>query len=162
MADMLMNAKDAISGALGDCYVTIHKPEADERYFLMQTTKVEAKIDKTKTEVAIMGKTGKGNKSTGWKGTGTMTLYYNTSLFRELLERYKNTGEDIYFDMVIHNNDKGSDAGEQTTILYGCNLDGGTIAKLDSNSETLDEDVSFTFEDFEFDKTFTVLPNMKA
>jgi hypothetical protein len=160
MADTLMNAKDTVSGALGKCYVTLHKNAGDERYLLMQVTKVEAKIDKTKTEVPIMGKTGKGNKATGWKGTGTATLHYCTSIFRELLEQYKRTGEDIYFDMEVYNQDGGSAAGKQITILKQCNLDGGIIAKIDANSEVLDEDISFTFDDFTLKTSFTPLSGM--
>lgn len=161
MADMLMNAKDAISGALGKCYVTVHEEKGDKRYFLMQTTKVDAKIEKTKTEVSIMGKTGKGNKATGWKGTGSMTLRYNTSIFRKILEEYKKTGKDLYFDMEVYNNDTASDAGQQITVLYNCNLDGGTIAKLDSDSEVLDEDVTFTFDDFTIKRSFRPLAGME-
>lgn len=161
MADTLMNAKDTISGALGKCYTTLHKESGDERYLLMQVVKVEAKIDKTKTEVAIMGKTGKGNKATGWKGTGSMTIRYNTSIFRELLEEYKKTGKDIYFDMEVYNNDDASEAGKQITILKQCNLDGGVIAKLDAGSEVLDEDATFTFDDFTIKKKFNILSGMQ-
>lgn len=162
MADTFMNAKDVVSGALGKCYVTMHEASGDKRYFLMQTVKVEAKIEKTKTEISIMGKTGKGNKATGWKGTGSMTIRYNTSIFRKLLETYKKSGNDIYFDMEVYNDDKASDAGQQITILKNCNLDGGIIAKMDADSEVLDEDVTFTFDDFTVKKSFKLLSGMEA
>lgn len=60
----IMNAKDAVSASLAECYVTIE----GNRYNLMQAIKLEAKVEKTKSEVPILGKTGKGNKATGWKG----------------------------------------------------------------------------------------------
>ena len=47
----------------------------------MQAINLEAKFEKNKTEVPILGKTGKGNKATGWKGTGSATFHYNTSIF---------------------------------------------------------------------------------
>ena len=63
----VMLAKDTISASLAECYVSI----GNERYNLMQAINVEAKFEKTKTQVQILGRTGKGNKATGWSGTGT-------------------------------------------------------------------------------------------
>lgn len=108
-----------------------------------------------------MGKTGKGNKATGWKGTGKAKFHYNTSIFRELLYRYKNTGEDIYFDIQVTNEDPTSSVGRQTVILKDCNLDGGLLTKFDADADYLDEDINFTFEDFEIPEKFTLLTGMK-
>lgn len=79
-----------------------------------------------------------------------MTLYYLTPLFRQLVKRWKETGVDIYFDMVIENEDPSSAAGKQSILLIGCNLDSVVLAKLDGDSDDpLDEDIDFTFEDFD-------------
>ncbi len=104
-----------------------------------------------------MGKTGKGNKATGWKGTGSATFHYNTSVFRQLMLDYKNSGEDVYFDIQISNEDPTSGAGRQTVILIDCNTDGGILAKFDADGEYLDEDMDFTFEDFKMPESFTDL-----
>ena len=53
----IMNAKDAVAASLAECYVTID----GNRYNFMQAINLEASIEKTKTEVPILGKTGKGN-----------------------------------------------------------------------------------------------------
>lgn len=151
-----MNAKDSISASLAECYVTIE----GNRYNFMQAINLEASIEKTKSEIPILGKTGKGNKTTGWKGTGSATFHYNTSIFRQLLYRYKETGEDIYFDIQITNGDPTSEAGKQTIILKDCNMDGGILAKFDADAEYLDEDMDFTFEDWEMPETFKDLKGM--
>ena len=70
----------------------------------------------------ILGRTGKGNKTTGWKGSGSATFHYNTSIFREQLYRYKETGQDVYFDIQITNEDPTSSVGRQTIILKDCNV----------------------------------------
>ena len=77
-----MLAKDTISAALAECYVIIN----DDRYNFMQAINLEAKVEKTKTEVPILGQTGKGHKAVGWKGTGSATFHFNTSIFAKLLE----------------------------------------------------------------------------
>lgn len=122
---------------------------------------LEANFEKNKTEVPILGKTGKGNKATGWKGTGSATFHYNTSIFRELMKRYKDTGEDVYFDIQVTNEDPTSSVGRQTVILKDCNMDGGLLAKFDADAEYLDEDMDFTFEDFEMPETFSLLAGMQ-
>ena len=152
----IMNAKDTITASLAECFVTID----GTRYNFMQAINLEASVEKTKTEVPILGKTGKGNKSTGWKGTGSATFHYNTSIFRELLLKFKETGEDMYFDIQITNYDPTSAVGRQTTILKDVNVDGGLVAKFDADGEYLDEDMDFTFEDWEMPEKFNVLDGM--
>ena len=152
-----MNARDSISAVEAECYVTI----GNDRIYLMQVINLEASVEKTKTEVPIMGRTGKGNKATGWKGTGSATIHYNTSVFRKLLYQYKETGEDIYFDIQITNEDPTSHVGRQTVILKDCNLDGGIIAKMDADAEYLDEEFDFTFEDWEMPEEFAMLEGMQ-
>jgi hypothetical protein len=152
-----MKAKDAVSASLAECFVTID----GNRYNFMQAIDLEATFEKQKTEVPILGKTGRGNKSTGWRGTGTATFHYNTSIFRELLYRYKNTGEDIYFDIQVTNEDPTSSVGRQTVILKDCNIDGGILTKFDADADYLDETLDFTFEDFEIPEKFNMLPGMR-
>ena len=97
-----------------------------------------------------------GHKTTGGNGTGSMTLYYLTPLFRDMIKQWKETGVDVYFDMVVENDDPESSAGKQSVLLIGCNLDSTILAKLDSDSDDpLDEDVDFTFEDFDILTHFT-------
>jgi hypothetical protein len=145
-----MRAKDSISASLAECFVTI----GTRRYNFMQAINFEAKFEKTKSEIPILGKTGKGNKSTGWKGTGSATFHYNTSVFRQMLAQYKDTGEDVYFEIQVSNEDPTSAAGRQTMIFIDCNIDGGILAKFDADSEYLDEDMDFTFEDFKMPEAF--------
>lgn len=152
-----MNAKDSVSAKLAECYVTIE----NNRYNFMQAINLEANFEKTKSEVPILGKTGSGNKSTGWKGTGSATMHYNSSIMRELMERFKKTGEDVYFDIQVTNEDPTSSVGRQTVILKDCNIDGGVLAKFDADGEYLDEDIDFTFEDFEIPEKFRMLTGMQ-
>lgn len=157
MGKQVMNAKDSVSASLAECFVTIE----GRRLNFMQAINVEANFEKTKTAVPILGKTGKGNKSTGWSGSGSATFHYNTSIFRKLMQRYKDTGEDIYFDMQVTNEDPTSSVGRQTVILKDCNIDGGVLAKFDADGEYLDEDMDFTFEDFEMPEEFAMLDGME-
>lgn len=148
--NVVMKAKDTLFAGLAECYVTI----GTRRYNFMQAINMEVNFKKNKTKVPILGKTGKGNKASGWEGTGKATFHYNTSVFRQMMLQYKDTGEDIYFEIQISNEDKSSAVGRQTIILIDCNIDGGILAKFDADGEYLDESMDFTFEDFKMPESF--------
>lgn len=154
--DNTMRAKDAVSASLAQCYITID----GNRYAFMQAVSLEAKFQKTKKEIPILGRTGLGNKAVGWKGTGTAKFYYNTSLFRDLMKRFKDTGEDIYFDIQVTNEDPTSKVGRQTMILRDCNLNSGILVKFEAGEDTLTEEMDFTFEDFAMVESFEILEGM--
>ena len=147
-----LNAPDTISGKEGRAYAKINGN--NEELFMAKT--IEANVEKNKSEIKAIGKRMTGHKTTGANGAGSMTLYYMTPLFRAMIKQWKETGVDVYFDMVVENDDQESSAGKQTTLLIGCNLDSVVLAKLDGDSDDpLDEDVDFTFEDFDILTPFT-------
>lgn len=147
-----LNAPDTISGKEGRAYAKINGN--NEELFFAKS--IEANVDKNKSEVKSIGKRMTGHKVTGLNGTGSMTLYYMTPLFRSMIADYKKTGVDLYFDMVIENEDPQSSAGKQSTLLMGCNMDSTVLAKLDGDSDDpLEEDTDFTFEDFDILTPFT-------
>ena len=143
---------DPISGKEGVAYAKINGN--NEELFFAKT--IEATVEKAKSEIKAIGRRMTGHKTTGMSGSGKMTLYYLTPLFRQMLKQYKDTGVDIYFDLVVENNDPSSSAGKQTTLLMDCNLDSVLLTKLDADSDDpLEEDADFTFEDYEILEEFT-------
>lgn len=152
-----MKGSDAVSAALAECYITV----GANRYNFMQMINFEAKVTKNKTTVPILGQTGKGNKANGWNGVFKGKAHYNQSVFRSMLMEYKDTGGDIYFDIQVTNSDPSSEAGSQTMIFTGCNIDGGVLAKFDAEGDYLSEDISGTFEDFKMPGKFNILSGMQ-
>ena len=59
----------------------------------MQAINLEASIEKKKMQVPVLGRVGRGNKGVSWSGSGKATFHYNSSIFRELLYRFKESGE---------------------------------------------------------------------
>lgn len=142
---------DPISGKEGVAYAKINGN--NEELFFAKT--IEATVEKAKSEIKAIGRRMNGHKTTGLNGTGSMTLYYLTPLFRQMLKQYKDTGVDIYFDLVVENSDPSSSAGKQTTLLMDCNLDSVLLTKLDGDSDDpLEEDADFTFEDYDILQEF--------
>lgn len=148
-----MKARDTIAAKLAECFITI----GTRRYNFMNMIDMEAKVDKTKAKVPRLGAIMVGHKSCGMEGTFSGTAHYNQSVMRQCLADYKNTGEDVYFEMQITNDDRTSSAKRQTVIFYDCNTDGGVLAKFDADGENLDEEIKGTFEDFSIPESFTEL-----
>ena len=145
-----MNAKDVIKGSLAECWVIID----GNRHNFAHAINLEATMEKTKTTAPVLGKTGKVNITSSWEGSGSMTMHYNSPIIRELLYKYKELGEETYFEIQVTNEVPGSSVGKQTVILKNCTVDGGVLAKFDADADYLDEDVDFTFDDWEIPTKF--------
>lgn len=141
-----LKAGDVISGQEGKVTATIDGIVETMAY----VKNIEAIMEKQKSEIRVIGHRGTQHKTTGWSGTGSMTLYYITPKFRDLALKYAKTGVDTNFTLTIENEDPSSSAGKQTTALFGVNVDSTVIAKLDVDNTELDEDLDFTFDDFDF------------
>ncbi len=148
-----LRAKDTVNGALGTCFAIID----GRRHELMQVKNVQAKVKKTRTEIPILGMTGKQHKSGGWEGTGTMTVYYVSSLFREVMLKYMKEGADTYFELMLTNEDPTGGTGKQTVLLKDVNIEEMVIGKLDVDAAAMDEEMRFTFGDVELMEKFEEL-----
>lgn len=152
-----MQAKDVVTAKLATAYITID----GNRFLLFQAKKFSAKYTKSKKDVNILGRLSTGHKANGGNGTGSMTIYHNTSMFTKMVKKYKDTGEDTYFDLQTTNNDPTSAAGRQTTIYKDCNLDEAVLSSFDADGDWLEQDVDFTFEDWEVPEEFNQLDGMQ-
>lgn len=148
-----LRSNDTISARQGKATAIINGLVQDMFY----VKNVEANIDKDKAEVKTMGCLATRHKTIGWSGTGSMTMHYVTSFYRELLNLYTKTGIDTYFTLTLTNEDPTSDTGRQTVVLYNVNLDGGALFKADAEGDILEEDVDFTFDNFDIIEIFNPL-----
>ena len=153
-----MLAGDVISAKLASAFVTID----GNRYLLFQAKSLTATIEKEKEQVGILGRLMKGNKSVSAKGSGTLTIYKNTSIFDDLTQKFVNDGVDTYFDMQITNEDPTSKAGRRTIILTDCNIDKSTVAAFDAEGKWLEDEISFTFEGIKIPEKFKLLDGMQG
>ncbi|RED65475.1 phage tail tube protein [Cohnella phaseoli] len=145
---------DAISGKQARAFVSF----GERREELFYAKNIEATIEKNKVDVPILGRTNTPQRSAGWKGSGTLTVYYVTSIFRQLMWEYIKTGKDFWFELQITNEDPTSGAGKQTARLLHCNLDSIIAAKFDASSDDmLEEELPFTFSDYELPDLFSEL-----
>lgn len=141
-------AGDTISGQEATAQMTIRNRDGSSTIEeLFYAKDLDATCEILKTEVKTLGKRGTQHKPNGWNGTGTMTIYYATSLFRRMAIQYIKTGVPVYFDIMVTNHDPASSIGAQTTVLKNCTIDSVSLTKFDVESDVLDETIDFTFDD---------------
>lgn len=114
---------------------------------LFMAKNLTATVTINQTAVRTLNFTGDQHKPSGWTGEGSMTLYTVTTLFRKMVLQYMKTRKPVIFDLIVMNEDNGSTIGKQTVMLKTCQLRSLDFAKFDVDTDTLDEAVSFTFDD---------------
>jgi len=156
MNQPIMNALDAVAGSQAAAYITL----ADgNRYCFMQLYSFESSMEVNIAEVPILGRTGKGNKPTGW--SGTYACFCLVQWLRQQTVIQLKTGFMPTFDIQIENEDPTASVGRQTIILKNCLTKGGILAKFDASAETLEEDIEGTFDDWEMPEAFNLLDGMQ-
>lgn len=152
-----MHPRNAISAKMAECYVTIN----GQRYNFMSALNLEVTFEKEKVEVPILGRMNKGHKSTSSNITGSAEFHLNQSIWAKIAKNFQDTGEDLYFDMQITNEDlTASDVGRQTIILYDCNFDSTVLAAFDADGDFLTQSMDFTAESFEMPEEFNIMDGM--
>lgn len=149
----ILQAEDAVNGREGIATAVINNRVEE----LMELANIVVNVEKNKTQFKAMGTRNTQNKTTGWTGTGSANVRYVSSRFAKMLEEYVKTGKDTYFTIVVTNEDPGSRTGKQVIQVLGCNIDSADIAKLDIDADVLDQDINFTFDDFNILQEFNPL-----
>lgn len=138
-----LKAGDVISGREGTAFMTVNGRNIP-MFFLKN---IEATVELVKTEVPVLGKRMNQQKVTGANGTGSATIHQVTSEFVQIGIDYLKTGKIPDVTLKITNDDPNSTVGRQSTLIKDVIFDSIVIAKLDIESETLDQDIDFTFSD---------------
>ena len=151
-----LQGQDVVSGLEGFAQINVN----GEMRELFELIELETTIEKHKKEIKVIGRRLDQHKSAGGVGTGSLKFYYITSQFRVLAADYIKTGKDLYFDIIVTNEDPGSSAGKQTIKYTGCNLDSTMLSKIALEEEALEEESDFTFNDFEIIDSFKTPDNV--
>ncbi len=143
--------ENLVAGTRARVYATF--PDG-RRFSMGNFIDFEASQDYSKSKAPILGNPGGGNRKGAPSNKVKGKMYYNNSLFRQYALQYQRSGKDLYFDMLIVNEDATSTVGRQEIVLKGVNLDSVVIAKFDATADYLDEDFNGTFEDWDLPQSF--------
>ena len=147
---------ESVSGSLGSVFAEVN----GKRYVLASLSKFKAKFKTNTTKKGVLGISGKQSRSSGWEGTWEATFYYNQSTFRELARVYAQEGIMPTFAIQVINEDPSSVKiiGRQSVTFKDCIIEELVLAAIDVEAEILEE-VSGTFNDFEYNDKFIDFPS---
>jgi hypothetical protein len=135
--------RDALNGKAGKGFMTI-----EGRYVeLFGLKKLQVDADFQEADFKVVGTQLVQKKTTGIQLTGSMTIYYGTPEFLNLILEYRRTGKLPYFTLNVINEDASTSVGRQSIALSNVKLQKVPIAILDADSDFLTADVSFSFTD---------------
>lgn len=137
--------RDALNGKSGSAFITYN----GENQELFQMKKFQSDAEFQEADFKVVGTTLVQSKTTGMKLTGTMTIYYGSPLFLQMVMEYKRTGKLPYFTLQIKNDDPSTSVGQQIVALYNCKLSKVPVAMLDADADWLEEEVGFSYTNIE-------------
>lgn len=145
---------DSMNGRAGKAFM-VHDNNNIELFGLK---KFQSDAEIESADFSVVGALTTYPKPKGLKYTGTATVYYGTPAFLKILSEYKKTGKFPRVNFQITNEDKGSSVGRQVVAIYGVIFDKVPIAMLDDSADSLQQEVSFKFSDFEILEQFKDAP----
>lgn len=137
--------RDALNGKSGSAFLTID----GENHEIFQMKKFQSDAEFQEADFKVVGTTLVQKKTTGVTLTGSMTIYYGSPYFLQLLQQYLKTGKLPYFTLQIRNDDASVSVGQQTVALYNCKLTKVPVAMLDADADWLEEEVTFSYTGLE-------------
>ena len=138
--------RDTVNGASGKAFVTIDGQVKE----LFGAKKVQTQAEIASSDMKVIGTKKVQKKPGAVTQTGTMTIYYGTPLFLDMVAQYIRQGVMPYFTLQTTNEDPTTTVGAQTVAYYSCQLSGTIpLSVLDADADMLTMDISFTYEDFE-------------
>lgn len=137
--------RDALNGKSGSGFLTIN----GENHEMFGLKKFQSDAEFQEADFKVVGTTLVQKKTTGVSLTGSMTIYYGTPYFLQMLQTYLKTGALPYFTIQITNDDASTTVGTQTVALYNVKLQKIPVAMLDADADYLEMEVSFSYTGIE-------------
>lgn len=143
--------RDALNGKEGTAVITVD----GRNVRLFQLKKLQTDAEFQESDFKVVGTRVVQKKTTGVTYTGTMSIYYGTPEFIEMVKEYAKTGKMPYITLQVTNDDPSTSVGVQTVVYYNVKLQKVPLSILDADAEYLAVDVSFSFTGFEILSAFT-------
>ena len=135
---------DTISSKEGTAYITIN----GQNRKLFEISKLEATLEATINDKALLGHRMKQHKMAGLEGSGSMTMYFMNSEMLNAAIAYKNSGSFTGFTIQVKNEDPQSTIGKQEVVLYNVLPKKFPVATLnDGSDDPITADTDFVYDD---------------
>lgn len=140
----------------GGAYITV----AGQNRKAFEIAKLEAKVELKMWSKQLLGNQMEQNRPTGAKGSGTITVYNATSVFREACHEYLENGTFPPISIQAYSDDKGSAVGRSEVLLRNVVLNEVPLMLIDEGSEEGSQsDIGILFSDYDVLSDFKLPSN---
>lgn len=138
MPNATMNAQDAVSAHLAECFVTMN----GTRYSMLMAKNFEGKASINTEEVPRLGNIVIGHKAQTVALAFSMTIYKCTEIFDDVMEEFIKTGVMPTFTIQTSNEDPATSVGRSTKIYNDCVLDGDVLMSMfDAEGDFVEQEI---------------------
>jgi hypothetical protein len=117
---------------------------------LVNSIKFTISIKKKKVEAPILGKRIIGERTIGLEQPkGTITEYKATPRWLDMMTKYKDTGEEVYFTLMGVLDDASAKRGTERIIVKECSIDELELMMFDSEGDIVKNEIPFSYSDYE-------------
>lgn len=145
------NYDNVIALAEGKVFVTIDGKNIP----LLETKEASAELEFEIEEVFGLGKRISGNKITGAKGSGKMSLYYVSSMWNKIAIDYIKTGKWPRMSMTAVTEDANSEIGKQVVTINGFKPKKIVPFNMKADKGVLENDIDFVFDGIDMSEALT-------
>ncbi|MCT1174169.1 hypothetical protein EFL96_06320 [Lactococcus lactis] len=145
------NYDNAIALSEGKVFVTIDGKNIP----LLETKEASAELEFEIEELFALGKRMSGNKITGAKGSGKMTLLYVSSMWNEIAIKYIRTGKLPRMTMTAVTDDANSELGKQVVTITGFKPKKIVPFSMKADKGVLENELDFVFDGIDMSETLT-------
>lgn len=137
-----LNYRDVIALSEGTVFVEID----GKNYKLLEGKEITAEIELNKEDVFALGRRMKGSKVTSASGSGSMTLYWVSSMWNQLVHDYISTGYIPDMTLTATMEDKTTSLGKQVVTIGGFIPDKFVLFNLEADDGIAENEMDFTFD----------------
>lgn len=141
-----IEGNDTIRGTDATIIFEIEKDNEIKRYLLTQVTNFETDADITTDPVPRIGTRTVGHKNGQVEYSGSMTMYYGSPVIPKLFFEYVETGNWPMIRALVENEDRDSNAGNQTMVYSGLRFNTVPLSRANAEDTMMTVDIDFTFD----------------
>lgn len=150
-----MRGRDVLNSNLGYAYIEID----GIRRLIFELQDISAVIEQRKEDVQLINDVMTKHKAVASNGSGSFTIYTGVPDYSTMISKYIKTHKGLYFTVTMTMDDPESRCGRRTVVLRDCLIDSHSLGRLSIESTVLNEEMGFTFDDYEIIEDFNAFNN---
>ena len=147
----VLRGRDVLNSNLGRAFIKL--PDGTLRR-IFELKEIRATIEQRKEDVQLINDVMTKHKCVASNGTGNFIVYMGAPDYSQMIRKYIDTKKGLYFVIKFEMDDPESNRGKRYVTLKDVLIDSHQLGRLSTESTILDEEMNFTFDEYEINQDF--------